>query len=220
MTASRAAQNQLPAASRGLTGSSIGWRWTAYTLVAPLAITIALAAVAIALGHHSTEAFPSWILTVTVVGVAVAGGQSRLLRGVVSEPRRWLVIGGGWAALVAGGELLSGTATPPPLVGLGDYLQIAAISAVLATAQWWFVLRPDLSRSAFWPLLAAPTAVATTVLSRTLDNFGPPGGRDWGCGRGRTHGMDRERRAACSRRGDHDEPVRLSGREGRVEPPG
>ena len=115
------------------------------------------AVVVVAGGRRSPEPFPALAVAAEgLASIAIVGAlQSRLLRGHVRAPGLWLVI-----ALIDGVFFVlslvyrtGGASTVQPTGGW-DYVRIGLAALVVAVAQWWFVLRPDVPRATLWVPIA------------------------------------------------------------------
>lgn len=157
--------------SAGRTGWSLWWRWVAWTVVGGFGTLLVVVTILYAGGFRSGAPWPNFALFAAGLAASVTVGalQSRLLRGHVRAPRLWLVIailGGVFAGLVVIRADLLGH-TVPGAVGIqpAEFLWNGLEAAGVALAQWWFVLRADVPRSAAWvPISIAATLVPLVVV--------------------------------------------------------
>ena len=125
------------------------------------------AVVVVAGGRRSPEPLP--MLAVAAEGLAlsavVGALQSRLLRGHVRAPTLWLAIAlidGVFFVLTLVYRTRGGASAIQPSSG-SDYLRFGLEALVVAVAQWWFVLRPDVPRSALWVPVAVIASGAAFI---------------------------------------------------------
>jgi hypothetical protein len=149
--------------------------------VAASAVGLLIAAMVLILiilstGRGLLESFVTWQLLAATASLVIVIGflQSRLLVGHVRAPRRWLAIACLEAIYIAAvsvamrpdmnGTMLSDPVLPPPF----HYASLAARAAVVAGAQWWFVLRADVPRSGLWVPIMVVSLLGSTVISDAL----------------------------------------------------